>query len=336
MDSWYHLYWLSLNKLQSFTWHSPQYLFGPLLIPLAYLFRWLFQSRDKDMLILPLDTHLISQTSKIIGLLRFLPSIFFTLATTLVFISLARPQLEQKNPDTSQLGIDVVLAIDISESMNAQDIQPTRLAAAKAMAKAFTERRKYDRIGLVGFGSKAMMLCPLTTDHDILLQQLSEANSSYFSENGTALGDALAQALAKLKTSASAAKVVILMSDGAETTGILDTRVVAELCKDYGVRIYAIAIGSDLAESTDYAEKVDQSTLQTIASLSRGYFFRATNPSTLTDVFKKINTIEASKYTDTSQKIMNDYYSIYLYWGLAFMFLSLLLRSTFMSNIMQD
>jgi Ca-activated chloride channel family protein len=206
-------------------------------------------------------------------------------------------------------GIDIMLAMDISESMLATDLSPNRLDAAKNVAREFVKGRLQDRIGLVVFAGESFSICPLTTDYEMLNQYLDEINSNLIKTTGTAIGSALATCINRLREVQGTSKVAIILSDGDNTAGILDPLTATDLAKSFGIKVYTIAVGSN-SES----EKIDENTLREIANEGNGQFFRATDNQTLKNIFEQINRLEKVKVKDNVYRDVEDFYYIYLIW----------------------
>jgi Ca-activated chloride channel homolog len=254
----------------------------------------------------------------------------FTIA--LILISLARPQRSIAESQQYTEGIDIMLAMDISKSMDDKDIPPSRLSVAKNVANQFIKGRSDDRIGLVVFSGEPYSLCPLTTDYEMIKEYIEEISSKLISTSGTAVGNALGMCINRLREIDSKSKVAILISDGDNTAGNLDPVTSAQLAKAFGVRVYTIAVGTD-KNATD---KVDEGTLREIAKISDGKFFRATDARSLENIFKEINLFEKTEIKQNQYRNVQDFYHPYLRWAIVFFLISFALKSTFMGNILED
>ncbi|MGC8865358.1 MAG: vWA domain-containing protein [Bacteroidales bacterium] len=227
------------------------------------------------------------------------------LALALIIIALARPQSSISRQDVSVEGIDIVIALDISSSMLAEDFQPNRLEAAKSIASDFVNGRPNDRIGLVAFSGEAFTQCPLTTDKNILTELFRQLKSGMI-EDGTAIGDGLATAINRLRESDAISKVIILLTDGENNRGNIDPLTAGEIAKKMGVRVYTIGVGTrgmapypfKTPFGTQYQNvevKIDEKLLQDIAQMTGGQYFRATNNTTLRDIYAQIDKLEKSR-----------------------------------------
>ncbi|MCA0365818.1 MAG: VWA domain-containing protein [Bacteroidetes bacterium] len=326
---WFSLRWFNPDILRAFEWANPYYFWLLLLIPILFFLKWVFKSHRLPKLILSVSE--ISIQSSIFIWLRYLVPAFFMLGLVNLILALARPQLEDQNSEKYAEGIDISLAVDVSESMLADDLQPNRLEAAKKIAVDFIKGRSNDRIALVAFAGETTTLSPLTTDYEQLQNEITKLNTNLVKTSGTAIGLALASCINKLRDVPGKSKVAIIISDGDNTTGSIDPNIALDLAKTLGIRIYTIAIGRD-----GTSEKIDEKTLKMLANNGNGQFFRATDNRTLGKIFLQINNLEKSKFKDQGIKNVSDYYYIYLNWSILFLLISLLLKHTFLGNILED
>ncbi len=234
-----------------------------------------------------------------------LPFVLKILVLSLLIVALTRPQSSSEREDVSIEGIDIMMAIDISSSMLAQDLQPNRLEASKKVAIDFAKGRPNDRMGLVIFSGEAFTQCPLTTDHQVLEHLFTEARSGMI-EDGTAIGDGLATAISRLKDSQAISKVIILITDGVSNMGALDASSAAEIAKLYGIRVYTIGVGTmgtapypvqtPFGVQMQQVEvKIDELLLQQVADLTDGKYYRATSNKKLQEIYQDIDALEKSK-----------------------------------------
>ncbi|MDY0026894.1 MAG: VWA domain-containing protein, partial [Lentimicrobium sp.] len=223
----------------------------------------------------------------------------------LLVVALARPQSSSAKQNVSVEGIDIMLAMDISSSMLAEDFRPNRLAAAKEVAKDFIKDRPSDRIGLVVFSGESFTQCPLTSDHNILISLLDEIKSGMI-EDGTAIGDGLATSVSRLKESDAVSKVIILLTDGENNRGFIDPQSAAEIAKVFGLRVYTIGVGTigtapypvQTPFGLQYQQvevRIDEPLLKNIAAMTNGKYFRATNTESLREIYAEIDQMEKSK-----------------------------------------
>jgi Ca-activated chloride channel homolog len=261
----------------------------------------------------------------------------------LILMALARPQIVRNITERDAEAIDIMLAVDVSESMLEKDLSPNRLTAAKTVAANFVKGRLQDRIGLVIFAGDAFTLCPITTDYELLYTFLDDISNRSINTAGTAIGSALAVSINRLRESKARSKVIVLLSDGENTAGNLDPITAAKLAQAFGIKVYAIVVGKTQGSSvkTDSTAAIvqsmsDEGTLQKIAATTNGQFFRATNNATLSQIFVQIDQLEKVKIKTRSYQEVQDYYRIYLYWAIVLLLFALLLKVAFVANVLED
>jgi Ca-activated chloride channel family protein len=274
-------------------------------------------------------------------LLRFVQPVCVGLAISLILVALARPQVVSERKDLYSEGIDIMLLLDISDSMIEKDLSPNRLEAAKRMARQFIRGRLQDRIGLIVFAGEAVSLCPLTTDYELLYGFLDEVNPSLIPTPGTAIGSALAVAVNRMRDTPGESKVAILISDGDNTSGNLGPTTSAQLANAFGVKVYTISVGrpkkmSKADTTANAGALMDEGELQNIAGIGNGKYFRATDNTALETVFKQIDQLEKVKSRDVLSRDVKDYYRVYLYWAVTLLLVAIGTKSTFMANILED
>ncbi|TDO00066.1 vWA domain-containing protein [Sunxiuqinia elliptica] len=237
--------------------------------------------------------------------LRHLPFVLQLAGIGLLTVALARPQSSNSWQDVTTEGIDIVIALDISSSMLARDFQPNRLEAAKNVATEFISGRQNDKMGFVVFSGESFTQCPLTTDHAVLINLFKDIESGMI-EDGTAIGNGLATSVARLKESDAISKVIILLTDGENNRGEIAPETAAELAKTFGIRVYTVGVGSIGTapypvqtpfgtQMQDVEVKIDEETLQKIADITDGRYFRATNNDKLVQIYEEIDQLEKSK-----------------------------------------
>ncbi len=340
---WYSLEWFSPSLLKSFQWEMPFFLYLLILLPFLFLLRWFFLRKRKQSLAISLVDKNIKASP--VQYLRFLPGIFFLLSTILIIVALARPQRTNERVDQYTEGIDIMLVVDISESMMIEDFKPNRMEAAKATAQEFVNGRIQDRIGLVIFSGEAYSLSPLTTDYNLLNSYIDDINFEMIESRGTAIGSAIAVGTNRLRESKAKSKVMILISDGDNTAGNIDPLTAANLASAFDIKIYAVAIGKEgrVPFGTDffgrprYVENtLDESTLREIAQIGNGKFYRVDDNNGLEKVFEEIDQLEKAEIIETRYRDTQDFYSNYLKWAVLFLLAFIFTKSTFMSNILRD
>ena len=277
--------------------------------------------------------------------LRLIPTGFFFLSLILIIIALARPQRSNERVEQFTKGIDILLVMDISESMDLQDFSPNRLEVAKKTAMDFIEGRFGDRIGMVVFSGEAYSLSPLTNDYKLLTSLIKEINFSMIEAKGTAIGSAIAAGTNRMKDSDAPSKVMILLSDGESNAGNVDPLFAAQLASAFNIKIYTIAVGKDgmVPYGTDFFGRpqmvesyLDETTLREIGRIGNGMFFRASDGRALQQIFYQINLLEKSEILENRYKETADYYRIYLFWAMLFFLVWLGLKSTFLNNFLLD
>lgn len=340
---WFSLNWFKWSTLNSFEWVSPAWLYLLVSIPLLILLNVLIQRYNRQTLKVALPKTFLKNDP--LSWLRFLPLIAISLAFMCFLIALARPQKSYEEVKQWTQGIDIMLAIDISESMNLGDLRPNRLEAAKNVALDFIAQRQQNKIGLVLFSGNALSYCPLTIDYDFLASRIRAVNFGIGKRwQGTAIGNALAVAVNRMKESESKSKVIILISDGDNNAGNFPPETAAEAARDYDIKIYSIGIGRDGQQpfidqfgNTRYIQSnLNEKTLKDIAAIGKGRFFRATDNRTLERIFKIIDGYEKTEIFENRYTHKEDYYNIYVFYGLILTLIWLAFKATFIVNILKD
>ncbi len=259
------------------------------------------------------------------------------LALIALIIALARPQSSLSWQNSTTEGIDIIIASDISGSMLAEDFKPNRLEAGKQIAIDFIKARPDDRIGLVIFSGEAFTQCPLTIDHDVLINLYTDIKNGMI-DDGTAIGMGLATAVNRLKESTSKSKVIILLTDGSNNMGSIPPLTAAEIAKQFGIRVYTVGIGTHGVAPYPFQTPngivyqnipvdVDEGTLTQIANVTGGKYFRATNNATLKNIYERIDKLEKAKIDVTQYHKKTE-----LYLPLALLALMLLLLEFILKN----
>lgn len=343
MDPWYSLEWFRLSTLNAFSWQHPEFLYAAAAVPLLFIARWFLRYYLNQKLAVAVSQKDLSTSP--LNLIRLLPELFLMLTLMLIISALARPQKTNEKVEQWTEGIDIMIALDISQSMLIEDFSPNRLEAAKKVALNFIEGRKQDRIGIVVFSGDAFSLAPLTTDYDLLRSYINDISFEMIENRGTAIGSAMAVVTNRMRESESKSKVCILLSDGDNTAGNIDPITAAKLASVYGIKVYTIVVGKEglVPYGKDFFGRpnmientVDETTMRKMAQIGGGEFFRATDNRALVQVFAKIDQYEKAEIKETRFKDTSDYYFIYLQWAVSFFLLWLLLKSTFISNVLQD
>ena len=342
-DAWYSLYWFAPGTLNSFSWEKPTFLFSLAALPVLFLARWFWRFFFNQKLPMAMVRSAIKSSPA--AFLRFVPEFILMIVMALLLIALARPQRTNEKVEQWTEGIDIMIALDISQSMQIEDFQPNRLEAAKQVARDFINGRVQDRIGLVVFSGDAFSLAPLSTDYDLLFSYLNEINFDMIENRGTAIGSALAVSTNRMRESTSKSKVCILISDGENTAGNIDPITAAELAAGYNIKVYTIVVGKEglvpfgkdlFGRPNMVPNTLDETTMRKIAEIGGGEFFRVSDNQALEQVFSKIDQYEKAEIKETRFKDTSDYYHVYLMWALVLYLLWLMTKSTFLANALQD
>jgi Ca-activated chloride channel homolog len=285
-------------------------LFG-LLLCLPLLIYW-YVKKDRQGTVLVSSVRNFEGTHSWKNWFRHVPFVIRMMAIICLILALARPQIRNDEELTSGEGIDIVLCLDISGSMLAQDFTPNRMEAAKKVASDFIDGRPTDRIGLVIFSGESFTMSPLTTDRSVLKNQLFSVESGLL-EDGTAIGSGLATSVERLRSSQSRSKVIILLTDGENNGGLIDPNTAKEIAKSVGVRVYTIGVGTEgfapMPVQTAggvimQKEKVsiDEKLLTQIANETGGKYFRAKDNESLSSIYKEIDQLEKTRIEITTLK----------------------------------
>jgi Ca-activated chloride channel homolog len=342
-NPWYSLDWFTPSTLRSFTWEAQWVFFLFIAIPVLFVLRWLIRYRFNQKLPVAVTSKDVS--TSVLNLIRLLPEFIMMIVLALLVLALGRPQTSNEKVDQWTEGIDIVIALDISRSMEGEDLKPNRLEAARRVATNFINGRVQDRIGLVVFSGDAFSLSPLTTDYALLKAYLADISFEMIENKGTAIGSALAVATNRMRESDSKSKVCILLSDGESNAGNIDPITAADIANSFGIKIYTIIVGKeglvpygkDFFGNPNLVESmVDETSMRKIAKIGGGEFFRANDDQALSQVFARIDQYEKAEIKETRFKNTTDYYYVYLLWAVSFLLLWLFLKSTFLTNILQD
>ncbi len=271
------------------------------------------------------------------------PFLLRMVAAVMVILVLARPQTTNNWQNTEIEGIDIMLALDISGTMLAEDLKPNRIEAAKEAASTFIAGRPNDNIGLVVYSAESFTQCPLTTDHAALLNLLRDVKFGMV-QDGTAIGMALATSVSRLKDSMAKSKVVILLTDGLNNMGDISPLTAAEIAKTFGVRVYTIGVGTkgnapfpvQTAFGTQYVMQpsdIDEKMLTEVAAMTGGNYFRATNKQALNEIYAEIDQLEKTKLNVKEFSKRSEEYQLFAWIALAALLLELLLRHTILKKL---
>ena len=342
-EVWYSLSWFSREQLLGYDWKDPTWLYLLWVLPMLFvLLEWIERRR---VLYVAMPASVWRSTRDRLAWIRYIPRLLALTSIGLFCMALARPQRVDQLVEKWSEGIDIVLAVDVSPSMEIEDFRPNRLTAAKAVAREFIEGRTNDRIGLVVFAGEAYSKTPLTKDYELLLQDVSDIAFGSISKPGTAIGSAIATSTNRMRDSEVKSKIIILLSDGENTSGVIDPVTAARLANAFKIKIYTIAVGRegqvpwgrDFLGRRRYVEShIDISSLKRIAEISSGKFYRAENKQALATIFSEIDELERSEIKEERHTEHIDYYTIYVRWGLVFLLSFLFTRYVLIGNRILD
>ena len=329
--------------MNNYLFINPEY-FYLLIIPVVYSIWYFFKRRNINSEILFSNLGSLNKTKTLKNRLRDLPQIFNIVAICLLIIALARPQSSTNWEESTTEGIDIVLSMDISGSMLAEDLKPNRLEASKDVAADFISKRVNDRIGLVIFSGESFTQCPLTTDHNVLINLFKDVKSGMV-EDGTAIGMGLATAVNRLKDSDAISKIIILLTDGVNNKGVVAPFTAAEIAKQFGIRVYTIGVGTEGfapypfqtpfgVQYQDVEVQIDEETLQNIATVTDGKYFRATNNSKLKEIYKDIDKLEKSKIEVTEFHKRSEEFSNFAIPAFIILLFGFILEKTYLKQIL--
>ena len=320
-----------------------EYLF--LLVLLIPYIVWYVMKRKKTEPTLQVSTtrmYMKAPKSWKIYLLHT-PFVLRTVAIIMVILILARPQTTDNWQNTEIEGIDIMLAVDVSTSMLAEDLKPNRLEAAKQVASEFINGRPNDNIGLTIFAGESFTQCPLTVDHAVLLDMIHNIKCGLITD-GTAVGMGIANAVTRLKDSKAKSKVIILLTDGTNNKGDISPMTAAEIAKSFGIRVYTIGVGTNgmapypypVGNTVQYVSmpvEIDEKTLTEIAGTTDGNYFRATSNSKLKEVYEEIDKLEKTKLNVKEYSKRDEEYHWFALAAFLCVLLEVLLRNSVLKKI---
>lgn len=325
------------------TFHNPEYLILLLLlIPIIFWYIWELHKSDASLQISSHQNLAQFPKSKKIKL-RHVPFILRVLAIAAVIFALARPQASNSWRTENTEGIDIMMALDISGTMMAEDLKPNRLEASKTVATEFILSRPNDNIGLVVFAGESFTQCPLTIDHAVLINLFKGVEYGLI-EDGTAIGLGLANAISRIKDSQAKSKVIILLTDGSNNRGDIAPITAAEIAKTFGIRVYAIGVGShgmvNIPVPTPMGiqyqkmdSEFDEKSLQEIAAMTGGQYFRATDNNKLRRIYQDIDKLEKTKISVKEYSKKNEQFFLFSLLAFLLLLAEVLLRNTVLRKI---
>lgn len=276
------------------------------------------------------------EKNTVLNIIRHIPFVLRIAALSLIIIAIARPRSSTKLDKVQSEGIDIMLTMDVSTSMLARDFTPDRISAAKDIAIEFIAQRPSDRMGIVVFAGESYTQCPLTTDRATLINMMKEVSTNLL-EDGTAIGNGLATAVARLKDSDAKSRVIILLTDGVNNSGEIAPETAADIAKTYGIRVYAIGIGANGeapypvmtpwgVDIQKVKVEIDEQLLTNIANETGGRYFRATDNTKLAEIYSEIGKMEKTRTTIDSFPVYKELFLGYAVAALICLMLELLLN----------
>ncbi len=304
----------------------------PALMALHYI--WIELSGRRPHMRVSTSVPWMQGRRSLMSLLRHVPFLLRVFALVMIVIAIARPRSSQEMERVDTEGIDIILAMDVSTSMLARDFTPDRINASKDIAIEFIAQRPSDRMGIVVFAGESFTQCPLTTDRATLINLMKEVQTDLI-EDGTAIGNGLATAVARMKDSDAKSRVVILLTDGVNNRGEISPQMAAEIAKTYGVRVYTIGVGANGmapypvmtpwgVEVQNVKVEIDENLLSEIADATGGRYFRATDNTKLAEIYSEINKMEKARTTVDSFPVYKELFGMYALLALLALLLELL------------
>jgi Ca-activated chloride channel family protein len=327
--------------MENIQFANPEYLWLLLVLPLVLLL--LFLNKNKGQAVLKMSSlKAFDQKTPLLVRFRFVLWLFRLISLALIITALARPQSVDVSTRTiTNKGIDIVMAIDVSSSMLAQDLKPNRLDALKQVARTFVQDRVSDRVGLVIYAGESYTKTPITSDKSIVINSLNSIRFDGLIEDGTAIGMGLATAVNRLKDGRAKSKVIILLTDGVNNSGFIDPKIAAELAVEYNIKTYTIGLGSNGTARAPVGilpngqfqygmtkVEIDEVLLKEIAATTGGQYFRATDNRKLEEVYAEINKLEKTEIEEFKYYNYQERFRPLILWALALIFLEWLLRNT--------
>lgn len=319
------------------------YLFLLLLL-IPYIIWYILKHRKNEATLQISDARVYAHTPRSYkNYLLHVPFILRVISLILIILVLARPQTTDSWQNSEIEGIDIMMAIDVSTSMLAEDLKPNRLEAAKEVASQFVAGRPNDNIGITLFAGESFTQCPLTVDHAVLLNLIKEIKCGLI-EDGTAVGMGIANAVTRLKDSKAKSKVIILLTDGTNNRGDISPLTAAEIAKSFGIRVYTIGVGTNgmapypypVAGRVQYVNmqvEIDEKTLTQIAGITEGNYFRATSNTKLKEVYEEIDKLEKTKLSVKEFSKREEEYQWFALAAFVCVLLEVLLRNSILKKI---
>ncbi len=315
------------------SWASPEYFWLLLIVPIILGYQgWKFFSNKNASFVFSNTSMLSDLPGNFRAYLAYASPLFYVISFCLIVVALARPQERNATVEQRAEGIDIVLSIDISSSMLAEDLKPNRMLAAKEIAGEFIRARNHDRIGLNVFARESFTICPPTIDHRLALELLETVDIGMV-RDGTAIGIGIATSINRLRDSEAESRVIILLTDGMNNAGEIDPITAGELAAAYGIRIYTMGIGTrgtapypidDPVFGRRYQNvpvHIDEEMLKKIADMTGGQYYRATTTEELSEIYRDIDELERTEIEEIIYLDYKDLYAGFLIGGIALLFI---------------
>jgi Ca-activated chloride channel family protein len=323
------------------TFLNPEFFWLFLVIPFAVA--WLFWKRNQNATSLKISSlQGFKDSTSILAKLKPVLAVLRLVALSSLIIAMARPRtVDVSNQTKTTRGIDIVMAIDVSGSMLAKDLKPNRMEALKKVAANFVDERPNDRIGLVVYASEAYTKTPVTSDKAVIQDAINSIKYDRVLQDGTGIGMGLATAVNRLKDSKAKSKVIILLTDGVNNAGFIEPETASDIAKQYGIKVYTIAIGTNGMAEFPYAiapngqflfqmmqVEIDEQLLRSIAQKTDGNYFRATSNSKLAEIYESINKLETTEIEELKFYDYDEKYRPFVWLALGLLLIELGLRNT--------
>ncbi len=326
--------------LENLTFNNPEFLWLLILLPFFFFWNYNFNKLKSSSLKISSIKGFNYKSIKI----KILPilDVLRYIAIIMLIVAISRPQIIDVSTQTkTSKGIDIVIAVDVSSSMLAQDLKPNRLDALKSVAKEFINDRVSDRIGIVVYAGESYTKTPVTSDKAVIVRSLDEIKFDGIIEDGTAIGMGLATAVNRLKDSKAKSKVIILLTDGVNNAGFIDPNTAADLALSFGIKTYTIGLGSNGNALAPIAinpngtfrfgltkVEIDEKLLESIAKQTGGLYFRATDNEKLKDIYQEINKLEKTEVEEFKYSNAQEMYRFFVLISFSLVFLEWVLRSS--------
>ena len=319
------------------TFGQPRFFYLLVIIPILIIAR-IFNGNRQSSVFNVSTLKGINNISSWKNIFHQLPYVSRLLAIICIIIALAEPQTKNDQQQTEGEGVDIILCIDVSGSMTAQDFSPNRMEAAKKVASDFVDRRITDRIGIVIFSGESFTQCPLTTDHAVLKMQIEQIHNGLL-EDGTAIGSGLATGVDRLRGSNAKSKVIILLTDGVNNGGLIDPATAKEIAKTFKIKVYTVGVGTEGFAPTpvntpmgivmrNEKVEIDEKLLKNIADETGGKYFRAKDNESLNSIYREIDNLEKSKVEITVYHRFTDKFYPFVFAAMILIFLEILMKYT--------